>query len=44
MVNFKYKELNSKFKIIVRSNNENHKSFTVKEIIPKIFSIEKKDI
>ena len=44
MVNFKYKELNSKFKIIVRSNHENHKSFTVKEIIPKIFSIEKKDI
>tara|TARA_B100000902_G_C27301227_1_gene912915 strand:+ start:159 stop:1580 length:1422 start_codon:yes stop_codon:yes gene_type:complete len=44
MVNFKYNELNSKFKIIVKSNEQNHKLFSLKEIIPRIFSIEKKDI
>lgn len=43
MVNFKYNEINYKFKAILESNNQTVKEYQVKEIIPKIFCFEKND-
>jgi len=42
MANFKYDEINYKFKAILKSNNQPVEEYQVKEIIPKIFCFEKK--